>query len=408
MAGQLKTNGTRGPVGARRWGVLPKLLALAVAAVAVAADPGDRGGAAAQERPAPSSFPSGPAGTKESALMKLAEKDPITVRAIRWDAWFDSDASRRRYQNNFLKDPKWHAWLPFFARLISDKQVEVFADRQEVMDQEIAYAKAGGLSHWAFLYYRPGVASDRFDHDKMSIGRRLCLSSRHKADINFCLIIYPCDGAEWRGTVADAIACAKEPTYQTVLAGRPLLYLLAWGDGPERWAAEKDHRGSLHYLRGQFKQAGLGNPYVVVQAIVPTKAATYVDGLGLDAISSYAVWGGEGYPGLARVARALWDSSAKTGKPVVPLATAGWGGPHGGVPQQPTGPELAEHMRDAIGWIDANRSAAPARTILFYAWNEFDEGGHLAPTKGQGTARLDALAEVLKGRGRSTSRPMRR
>jgi len=334
--------------------------------------------------------------------MKPVGKDRIAVGAIRWDAWFNSDASRRRYQNNFLKDRKWHAWLPFFARRVSDKQVEVFADRQEVMDQEIAYAKAGRLRYWAFLYYRPGVAADGFDHDKMNIGRRLYLRSRRKADINFCLIVYPRDGAEWKATVADAVACAREPTYQKVLAGRPLL---AWGDGPERWAARKGNRGSLDYLRGQFKRAGLGNPYVVVQAMSPAKAASYVDNLGLDAISSYAVWGGRGYPGLARAARGLWDASARTGKAVVPLATAGWGGPRGGVPQQPTGPQLAKHLRDAIAWIGANPAAAPARAILFYAWNEFDEGGHLAPTKGQGTARLDAIAEVLKARTRSTTRP---
>ena len=37
-----------------------------------------------------------------------------------------------------------------------------------------------------------------------------------------------------------------------------------------------------------------------------------------------------------------------------------------------------------------------ANTVMIYAWNEFDEGGWLAPTLSEGAARIDALAKVLK------------
>jgi hypothetical protein len=33
--------------------------------------------------------------------------------------------------------------------------------------------------------------------------------------------------------------------------------------------------------------------------------------------------------------------------------------------------------------------------MLFYAWNEVDEGGWLVPDKGQGTAKLDAIRSVV-------------
>jgi len=48
-----------------------------------------------------------------------------------------------------------------------------------------------------------------------------------------------------------------------------------------------------------------------------------------------------------------------------------------------------------LDWLVAYPEAAEPNAVLIYAWNEFDEGGWLAPTLGDGTARLDAIAKVL-------------
>ena len=91
----------------------------------------------------------------------LAEQDrsqPM-VGAIRWDAWF-ADAVNP-YEKN-LSDKKWHGRLPFYAKIISDTEVEVRGDTQEAVDKEIAYAKNGGIDYWAFLYYSPTTRSDGF------------------------------------------------------------------------------------------------------------------------------------------------------------------------------------------------------------------------------------------------------
>ncbi len=336
-------------------------------------------------------------GAEDAPRTKPATTPAVTVGAIRWDAWFNGKGSRQRYQKNFTPDaPKWHGTLPFFAKVVSRTEVEVFADRQEVMDREIAHAKAAGLSYWAFLYYRPGVAADGFDHDKMNIGRRLYLASRHKADVNFCLIIYPCDGKEWRATVADVARLVKEPTYQTVAGGRPLIYLLAWGEPAQKWAADKNNRRHIDSLRSEVRKAAGANPYIVVQAMRTAGAVRCADNLHLDAISAYAVWGGRDYPGLDLSARRHWAAWKATGRKVVPLAMAGWGGARGGTLQQPTPEQLAAHLTAALRWVRDNPGAAEARTVLFYAWNEFDEGGYLAPTKGEGAARIEALARVLR------------
>jgi hypothetical protein len=48
--------------------------------------------------------------------------------------------------------------------------------------------------------YQPTVRKDGFDHDAMNRARKLFLSSKHKNDIHFCLIVYPNHG----GMLADA------------------------------------------------------------------------------------------------------------------------------------------------------------------------------------------------------------
>jgi hypothetical protein len=54
------------------------------------------------------------------------------------------------------------------------------------------------------------------------------------------------------------------------------------------------------------------------------------------------------------------------------------------------GPRLGVPRRDG--------SCQPAFTI--YAWNEFGEGGVVAPTQGEGAMKLEAINDVFGGAGR--------
>ena len=52
-------------------------------------------------------------------------------------------------------------------------------------------------------------------------------------------------------------------------------------------------------------------------------------------------------------------------------------------------------MKAAATFVSVNPSVVPARSVLIYAWNEYDEGGWIAPMLDDGTARLDAIRAVL-------------
>ncbi|MCX6896692.1 MAG: hypothetical protein NTZ16_14620 [Verrucomicrobia bacterium] len=323
--------------------------------------------------------------------------EPATIGAIRWDAWFAD--TMNPYEKN-LSPKRWHGRLPFYAKIISDNKVEVRGDTQAVVDQEIAYAKAGGIDYWAFLYYPATIRDDGFKHDYMNRARRLYLSSQHKSDVNFCLIVYPRKPDK---EINEWIKMMQEPTYQKVAGGRPLLYFMFWETNStveHTFGSAQKANAYMDKLRQRIMQTGQKNPYFVALSPTPEIGAAAAAGAGLDAISAYTSWGGTNYLGHCAAQVRNWNGMKATGKKIVPNLTAGWGGPRdkNGDRMQPKPYELSAHLRSAYAWIDANPAVAEAKTMLFYAWNEVDEGGWLVPDKGQGTAKLDAIRKVVDER----------
>ncbi len=344
-------------------------------------------------------------------------QDRPIVGAIRWDAWHGPASSVGLAVEKTLAPKHWHHRLPFYGKVTGDNAVEVRGNTQAVMDREIEHARAAGLDYWAFVMYP--------EEDALSLGLKQYLSSEKRGLIKFCLNLQggweARGGAEaWPEKVARHVRLLQEPTYQTVLGGRPLVYLYSVDDlvGPGLFVDWAEARAAFDALRGAAASAGLPNPYLVAQGWSPKKLREQAEKLGFDAIGAYASTAGEKaapYAALAAHTEKWWDAFKAAGMPVVPLASAGWdmrprvetpvpwvkGGDIGQYYEAPTPEELAAHLRRALEWCRDNSAAAEARAVLIYAWNEFDEGGWLCPTLSEGTARVDALGRVL-GKGADT------
>lgn len=331
----------------------------------------------------------------------LGEDRPI-VGAIRWDAWTGGSITQQVERS--LGPRRYHSRLPWFAEVADDSTVIIDGGRQEVMDREIDFAATAGLDYWAFLIYE--------DDSPMSTALKLYLKSQEREQIGFCLILHntlsvPDD--DWPKERDRAVALLQEPGYQRVLTNRPLLYAFTGKEFPiDRF--------------GEFLAAartkGL-NPYCVYMGWNPASDFRKVQRKGFDAVSAYAKGGAQ--PTFAELAEAVeegyWQNAAESKVPYIPLITSGWDkrprkdNPvswekghsyhrQETFPSRATPTEIAEHLQNGLRFVGTHPELCRANAVIIYAWNEYDEGGWIAPTRGADgkpdASRLKAIRRVLE------------
>jgi len=278
------------------------------------------------------------------------------------------------------------------------------------MDREIAYAKAGGITYWAFCYYHPKSWPQA---DAYNYGWRRYLNGNHKKDVNFCLILQGGSHlgpvSEWKATADQFVGLFKEPTYQRVCGNRPLLYVFSCEDLIPHFGSGEAAGNAFKLLREASKNVNAGDPYIVAQIWPHQLHADFLDAVQFEALGACSAHGdkGEGQPyaRLVEMNRWYWEQYKSAGREVIPTVDSGWDGR----PRNYTGPwyerakpaEIADAIKQAFGWIRINPKAAPARTVLVYAWNEHDEGGWLCPTIQEGSARLNCVRKMLDAYARS-------
>ena len=334
------------------------------------------------------------------------------VGAIRWDAWHGDASEIGRAVQKSLSPKHWQWRLPFFAEVAKDGVVTIAGDTDAVMTREIAYAQAAGLDYWAFCAY--GAESPMM----RALKRYLANPARDK--VRFCMIGQV---GHWRPDNLESEAARfadlmARPHYQTVQNGRPLFYILnlALESNETAWAKAGGFRKAVEALRAAARARGLPEPYCVAMVPWPDKAKGFADASGCDAISAYAVQaGGKDAPfaDLTTYVEDFWKRSMDTGAKVVPLAMTGWDRrPRIENPvfwernqgwdaeiarfyQQPKPAEIGKHVRKAVEWTRSHPTNAEAQAVIIYGWNEYDEGGWLCPTRGEGDARVQAMGSAL-------------
>jgi hypothetical protein len=143
--------------------------------------------------------------------------------------------------------------------------------------------------------------------------------------------------------------------------------------------------------------------------------------IGFDALSTYANPPGADdrpvpYARCAELARQFWARGRRLQANFLPTVTLGWDyrpildSPELSVSRDPKGSwcepasdaDWATQIRLAVETAaDSINEAFPS--VIIYAWNEFAEGGWLAPTVGEGVRRLSAVSTAL-GRARADGR----
>lgn len=340
------------------------------------------------------------------SISKISFSQNPIVGAIRWDGWvgdLNTDGvgapTVGLQVERSLGPNKYHFRLPFFGVEMGTDTVQARELTQTIMDQDIAYAKYGGINYWAFVYYP--------DNSGLDTARKLYDGSVKKNDVKYCYIL----GAAAQPSFTWLVSKFSEVNYQKVLNNRPLLYIFGGAGG---YTAQQ-----INTIRNLTTSAGLGTPYIVLMGTNSTSVSNALESIGADAISAYVTFGGGGspYSGLVFSEVNNWDSHKATGKKVVPWVTSGWDprprydnpvswttvGPNDWI-QTATAVEVANHLSDGLNWVGSYPSSAEANTVLMYAWNEFDEGGWICPTLLDGTERLDAIRNIISATTQNLAR----
>ena len=343
----------------------------------------------------------------------IANAIDIKVGAIRWDAWYggntDSPNSPAAAVEKTLQDKRWRYRTPTFMKENPDGTITLNGATREIIDEEIRLAHNAGLSFWSYCTY----AKD----SGMSKALALHRSSKIKNLMPFCAIITPgtLQNKEMYGYILELL---QDDAYFKV-EGRPVIFMLCIYTNPlEKDALDKANMKNLfNKFKADVKRI-LGDPIVVIQDSAPegrTKfAAEY---FGAQAVSAYWAleWKEKGaYEDIISWGNKYWDRLKTTGYGVVPIVTTGadprpryinpvpWEkrkkpDPNNNLYYEHATPEqIADFLKDAIDFVKANPQICPYGLINIYAWNEYDEGGWLAPTFGDKTSRLDAIKKVIE------------
>jgi len=334
------------------------------------------------------------------------ESGKVLVGVIRWDGWVGKKGTWEigPIVERTMGPERFHYRAPFFSVVTAKDSISIDGTTQEIMDQEIAYAKEAGIDYWAYCYYP--------DDCGLELARKFHQTSKNTNDVKWCAILggsFEFDSANDYSN--SLVADFARDNYQKVSGGRPLIYLLH---------GTNFTKAGLDRLQKQSADIGLKPPYVVVMEWNADSASAVCDRLGADAISCYATVGKDNLP-FAEVIPPQsiihWKIYASK-QDVVPWICTGWNCRPRMDSENPwtqyysdstncqdaTPEDIKQFLISGIEWIQSNRSKAGGNTVLVYAWNEYDEGyGAICPTLGkEGKPVLERLYAVKEAINEAT------
>jgi hypothetical protein len=338
------------------------------------------------------------------------DQSPSAPKATVGAYYFDGWAGRNAHAAN-PNEP----WATNAPTHVTRRMIQEFPEREPtwgwrddsraIMERQIDLAADHGVKFFAFCWYwhdnAKAINEQAIRDDSLHTGLELFLKAKNRDRLRFCLLVANHAGFEIKGTnwmqAADYwLPYFRHPQHLT-LGGKPLVIIFHPQGGDQVGFA---------YLQGAARKAGL--PGVALAGCGGGSAEMgYTHRTHYNIIPGYSA-GPEKrvYDELVQAHRTAWKGSREL--PYMPIVTAGWDkrpweGPRG-LNQQPgwyfpdrTPEQFANFLRDAIEWMDQHPGETTAeRVVLIYAWNEFGEGGYIAPTKGDPEAGyLSALRSVL-------------
>ena len=324
----------------------------------------------------------------------IKRQENTLIGTIRWDAFTESTPTGNDPASQVarvLSPQKYHCQAPYFSKVEANGTISFPEYTVQTWEQEAAYAVAGGLDYFAYLWYETDSA--------MAQPRKYHLMSEKKDTIKMCGIL---ETIRSEKSMNELFVAMKDSCYLT-LDGRPVLFLY----GIDGWEAD-----AVEKVRKMAVVAGIEKSLYIVGMDGSTSASRFLQNVakGIDAVSWYAVGAdktGMSYAELAANCEEMVTKLSAYAKAnsidIIPSFTTGrdtqarietgvsWvdGDPNAANDKdkpyknyyayQPTMEELAQHMENVI-LAAKNNTDSKANLVVSYGWNEHEEGGWLCPT----------------------------
>ena len=352
-------------------------------------------------------------------LGALAAFGTTRVGVINWDCSPPSDTWFGGYQTRSLSPARYRYLTPYYADAKGPDEISYHRRTPAEYDRELQYAIDAGIDYFAYCWYgedphakrvplHSGRSASCEDHLwEITWARQFHMKSPLREKIGLCAIILG-SHVYTDEEVAHLAEAMREPCYEKVAGGRPLLYI--FGDVTKGEI--------LARIRRAARTVGVPDPFIV--AMHGTRKSLPATGdRSVQARSAYAPpappKGGAflRYPDMYAAIRRVNAAWIDQGFDIVPAFATGrdhWPRIEHQVPWTDNPPmryaspaterELVECAKDFKAFMDANRAKCPLDHVLTYAWNEFEEGAYIcplwAPNGGADTSRLKAFAKVAR------------
>lgn len=313
---------------------------------------------------------------------------------------------------------KWHDVEGKDWRLRFPERVPLLGEynTQEVMDKEIVAAAEHGVDFWAMLWYYEPDGIEREAHSaNLERGMINFVNSpeahRMKFMIEFCN--HPPynveSDADWAACIAKWIEWMKHPSYLYV-KDRPVFKVHGFHHFMVQVEMDVEKATArLQRLRNAVREAGLGelmlgcgvSAHEAIPEGHPAMKLFDFTGTYMDLPQKKQRAADYPYSELVAFSEKARDIHANDSIPWMPYLPAGWS------PRPWPDPRAYFAMPDKVAWHNALEGmrqslkdsptlGLPGRSAFtIYAWNEFGEGGIVAPTQGDGYMKLEAIADVF-------------
>ncbi|MCL5270215.1 MAG: hypothetical protein M1457_06635 [bacterium] len=295
---------------------------------------------------------------------------------------------------------------------------------QETMDREIVAAADHGVDFFAILWYpigmsAAGAGSDGTHHER-NLNRAVdeFMASPHAARMRFYVEFcnhppfYVVTDEDWNRCARVWLRAMGHPSYLRV-GGRLVFKIHSGGQFYLDCGKNVEQcRARLDDLRGKARAAGLGEMVIAGGNLGPVTSdhwASTVFDFGNDyMVINEKLTGEEDHPYETEVdyARELRRAQMNSLIPYMAFTAAGWNPrpwhdprPKFALPDRAQWKAELERMaRDVAAMPNLGiplTGGARQKVFTIYAWNEFGEGGFVAPTRGESYMKLECIKEVF-------------